>query len=155
MPTLLATKQRKGESVKSFVERFQNMTLRCPSGMTQVTLIETCRHNLQTSLLAQIGVVESRTWKQLIQQGEQAEEIVARVRAEENKPRPKKSTRRAPEISFQSKRKDTLATETKSPVKPHWPGEVVLQVSHAPTSSTLSRTNTLIHCSSCSTRATD
>jgi len=63
MPTLLATKQRKGESVKSFVERFRNMALRCPSGMTQATLVETCRHNLQTSLLAQIGVAESRTWK--------------------------------------------------------------------------------------------
>ena len=34
MPTLLATKQRKGESVKSFVERFRNVALRCPSGMT-------------------------------------------------------------------------------------------------------------------------
>jgi len=43
--------------------------------MTQATLVETCRHNLQTSLLAQIGVAESRTWKQLVQQGEQAEEI--------------------------------------------------------------------------------
>jgi len=27
MPTLLATKQRKGESVKAFMKRFQNMTL--------------------------------------------------------------------------------------------------------------------------------
>ena len=27
MPTLLATRQWKGESVKAFVERFQNMTL--------------------------------------------------------------------------------------------------------------------------------
>ena len=34
MPTLLATKQRKGESVKSFIERFRNVALRCPSGMT-------------------------------------------------------------------------------------------------------------------------
>ena len=40
------------------------------------------------------------------------------VKAEENKPRPEKSTRRAPEISFQSKRKYALATETKSPIKP-------------------------------------
>jgi len=46
MPTLLATKQQKGESVKVFVERFWNMALRCPSGMTQATLMETCRHNL-------------------------------------------------------------------------------------------------------------
>ena len=34
MTTLLATRQRKGESVKAFMERFQNMALRCPSGMT-------------------------------------------------------------------------------------------------------------------------
>ena len=33
MPTLLATKQRKGESVKPFVERFRNVALRCPSGI--------------------------------------------------------------------------------------------------------------------------
>jgi len=54
----------------------------------------------------------------LVQQGEQAKEIVARVRAEENKHRPERSTRRTPETSFQPKRKDNLATETKSPVKP-------------------------------------
>ena len=54
----------------------------------------------------------------MVQQGEQAEEIVAMVRAEEDKPRPEKSTRRMPETSFQLKRKDNLATETKSPVKP-------------------------------------
>ena len=59
------------------------MALRCPSGMTQSTLVETCRYNLETSLLAQIGVTECRTWNQLVLQGEQAEEIVARVRTEE------------------------------------------------------------------------
>ena len=46
MPTLLAMKQQKGESVKIFVERFRNMALRCPSVMTQATLVETYRHNL-------------------------------------------------------------------------------------------------------------
>jgi len=132
MPTLLATKQRKGESVKAFVERFRNMALRCLSGMTQATLVETCHHNLQTSLLTQIGVAESRTWKQLVQQGDQAEEIIVRVRAEENKPRPEKSTRHAPEVSFQSKRKDTLATETKSPAKPQPTRGGVLQVVSTP-----------------------
>ena len=80
--------------------------------------METCRHNLQTSLIAQIGVAESRTRKQLVQQGEQVEEIIARVKAEKNKPRPEKSTRRTPEVSFQSKRKETLLTEMKSPIKP-------------------------------------
>jgi len=100
MPTLLATRQRKGESVKAFVERFQNMALRCPSGMTQDTLVETYCHNLQTSLLPQIGVAESCTWKYLVQQGEHAKEIVARVKAKENKLRPEKSTRRTPEVFF-------------------------------------------------------
>ena len=95
------------------------MALRCPSGMTQTTLVETCHHNLQTSLLAQIGVAEYRTWKQLVLQGEQAEEIVARVRAEEkdSKLRPDKLMRRVPESSSQPRRRDTLATKVKSPSK--------------------------------------
>ena len=50
--------------------------------MTQVTLVETCCNKLQTSFLTQIGVAESRTWKQLVQQGEQTEEIIARVKVE-------------------------------------------------------------------------
>jgi len=54
----------------------------------------------------------------LVQQGEQAKKIIASVRAEKNKPRPKKLIRRTLEVSIQSKRKDTLATETKAPSKP-------------------------------------
>jgi len=61
VPTLLAAKQKKGESIKTFVERFWSMALRCPSGMTQSTLVETCHHNLQTFLLAQMGVAECHT----------------------------------------------------------------------------------------------
>jgi len=92
VPTLLVAKQKKGESIKTFVKRFRSMALHCPSGITQSMLVETCHHNMQTFLLTQIGVVKYRTWKQLVLQGEQAEEIVARVRAEEkdSKPRPEK-----------------------------------------------------------------
>ena len=61
--TLLVAKQKKGESIKTFVERFQSMALRCPRGLTQSILVETCRHNLQTALLTQMGVVECHTWK--------------------------------------------------------------------------------------------
>jgi len=61
VPTLLAPKQKKEKSIKTFVERFQSMVLCCPSGMTQSTLVETCHHNLQTSLLTQMGVVECCT----------------------------------------------------------------------------------------------
>ena len=69
----------------------------------------------------------------MVQQGKQAEEIVAWVKAEENKPRPEKSTRLAPEASFQAKKKDTVATEKKSPSKP--------QPARGGTSSTQPRTN--------------
>jgi len=34
MPTLIATKQKKGESIKAFVERFQSMAPCCPRGMS-------------------------------------------------------------------------------------------------------------------------
>jgi len=70
------------------------MVLRCSSGMTQSTLVETCSHNLQTALLSQIGVTECHNWKQLVLQGVQAEEIVARVKTEEkeSKPRSEKPT---------------------------------------------------------------
>ena len=61
VPTLLAVKQNKGESIKTFVERFRSMALRCPNGMTESTLVETCHHSLQTALLAQMRVTECRT----------------------------------------------------------------------------------------------
>jgi len=66
-----------------------------------------------------MGVVECRTWKQLVLQGEQAEKIVVRVRAEEkdSKSRSDKLMRRAPESSSQLRRRDTLAMEVKSPSK--------------------------------------
>jgi len=90
---------RRRESIKTFMERFQSMALRYPSGMTQSTLVETCRYNMQKTLLAQIGVVEYHTWKQLVLQGEKGEEIVARVKAEvkESKPGQEKSMWRAPD----------------------------------------------------------
>jgi len=51
-----------------------------------------------------------------MQQGEQIEEIVARIKAEEkdSKARPDKSMQRVPESSSQPRRRDTLATEAKS-----------------------------------------
>jgi len=66
VPTLLAAKQKKEESIKAFIKRFQSMALRYPSGITQSTLVKTYRYNLQTALLAQMGVAKCRTWKQLV-----------------------------------------------------------------------------------------
>jgi len=63
MHTLLLTKQKEGELVKDFIERFRELAMRSGSGMTPETLVETCRHNFLTPILVQMGVVECKTWK--------------------------------------------------------------------------------------------
>src|SRR4051812_20630752 len=83
MHTLLLTKQKEGELVKDFIERFQELAMRNRSGMTPETLVETCCHNFLTPILIQIGVVECKTWKQLQEQGQTAEELVVLIKAEE------------------------------------------------------------------------
>ena len=81
--------------------------------MAQTTLVETCRHNLQTILLAHMGVAECKSWKQLVSQGEQAETIVARIKAEEGgKTRPPSSSQRTLVQSTRSKGKEIMAAET-------------------------------------------
>src|SRR3954466_13764700 len=45
MHTLLLTKQKEGELVKDFIERFRELAMRSRSSMTPETLVETCRHN--------------------------------------------------------------------------------------------------------------
>ena len=86
--------------------------------MTQSTLVETCRYNLQTALLVEIGVAEYRTWKQqLVLQGEQMEEIIARVQAEEKESRDQRKRRDAPQNHLLNQGEMTLATEAKSPSK--------------------------------------
>src|SRR3954464_1290918 len=83
MHTLLLTKQKEGELVKDFIERFRELAMRSRSSMTPETLVETCRHNFLTPILVQIGVVECKTWKQLQKHGQTAQELVALVKAEE------------------------------------------------------------------------
>src|SRR2546430_7563176 len=69
--------------VKDFIERFREHAMRSRSGITSETLVETCRHNFLTPILVQIGVVDCKTWKQLQEHGQTAEELVALVKAEE------------------------------------------------------------------------
>src|SRR5204862_4867854 len=83
MHTLLLTKQKEGKLVKDFIERFRELAMRSRSGMTPETLVETCRHNFLTPILIQMGVVECKTWKQLQEHGQTAQELVALIKAEE------------------------------------------------------------------------
>src|SRR2546430_10754737 len=60
MHTLLLTKQKEGELVKDFIERFCELAMRSRSGMTPETLVETCRHNFLTPILVQMGLSNAR-----------------------------------------------------------------------------------------------
>lgn len=46
MSTLIEEKQRTREAVNNFVERFRNLSLRCPEGMPLSILLHTYIHNL-------------------------------------------------------------------------------------------------------------
>src|SRR5436305_3209184 len=58
--TLLLTKQKEGELVKDFIERFLELAMRSQSGMTPETLVETCRHYFLTPILVQMGLSSAR-----------------------------------------------------------------------------------------------
>ena len=61
MHTLLLTKQKEGELVKDFIERFWKLAMRSRSGMTPETLVETCHDSFLPPILVQMGVVECKT----------------------------------------------------------------------------------------------
>src|SRR4051812_21814882 len=83
MHTLILTKQKEGELVKDFIERFRELAMRSRSGMTHETLVETCCHNFLIPILIQMGVVECKTWKQFLEHGQTAEELVTLMKSEE------------------------------------------------------------------------
>src|SRR5436189_4824780 len=113
MHTLLLTKQKEGELVKNFIERFRELAMRSRSGMTPETLVETCRHNFLTPILVQMGVVECKTWKQLQEHGQTAQEVVALVRAEEKNNRMPRGGGPPPRRNQDSPgKKETLAADT-------------------------------------------
>src|SRR5436189_3313585 len=113
MHTLLLTTQKEGELVKDFIERFRELAMRSRSGMTPETLVETCRHNFLTPILVQMGVIECKTWKQLQEHGQTAQELVALVRAEEKNNRTPRGGGPPPRRNQDPPaKKETLAADT-------------------------------------------
>src|SRR4051812_34044045 len=113
MHTLLLTKQKERELVKDFIEHFRELAMRSRSGMTPETLVETCRHNFLTPILVQMGVVECKTWKQLQEHGQTAQELVALVRAEEKNNRTPRGGGPPPRRNQDPPvKKETLAADT-------------------------------------------
>src|SRR3954470_7804739 len=94
--TLLLTKQKEGELVRDFIERFRKLAMRSQSGMTPESLVETCRHNFLTPILVQMGVVECKTWKLLQERSQTAEELVALVKAKEKRNKMPRGSRPPP-----------------------------------------------------------
>ena len=45
MDKLLSTVQKKGESMRDYIERFRNLSLMCPAEMPLPMLLQTYRHN--------------------------------------------------------------------------------------------------------------
>src|SRR3954470_11491011 len=137
MHTLLLTKQKEGELVKDFIECFRELSMRSRSGMTPETLVETCRHNFLTPLLVQMGVVKCKTWKQLQQHGQTAQELVALVRAEEKNNRTPRGGGPPPRRNQDPPaKKETLAADTQqassSRLTGGWfhrpvPGQILIQ----------------------------
>ena len=61
MNKLLSTVQRKGESVRDYIERFRNLSLMHPVGMPLPMLLQTCKHNFLDRVEVRIGVVKAHT----------------------------------------------------------------------------------------------
>ena len=76
--------------------------------MTPETLVETCHHNFLT-----LGVVECKTWKQLQEHGQTAQELVALVKAEEKNNRMPRGGGPPPRRNQDPPvKKETLAADT-------------------------------------------
>lgn len=65
MPILIEEKQKKGKSMKDFVERFKNFSLGCPKGMPLSMLLQSCRYNLCVDIETNAGMLHAHTWKEL------------------------------------------------------------------------------------------
>src|SRR4051812_36215356 len=113
MHTLLLTKQKEGELDKDFIERFRELAIRSRSGMTPEKLVETCHHNFLTPILVQMEVVECKTWKQLQEHGQTAQELVTLVKAEEkNNKTPRGGRPPSRRNQDPPAKKETLAADT-------------------------------------------
>ena len=117
MSTLLAEKQKKGKSTSDFVKRFRNRSLHSREAISEATLLEMCQNNISIKVLSKMGAVETRSWKELVWQGEQAEIILKRMEAEESQPKRGSDRQGPPRSSPQSKGKDVMAVETTSSPK--------------------------------------
>jgi len=70
MDKLLSAVQRKGESIRDYIERFRNSSLMCPAGMLMPMFLQTCRNNFMDQVEVRVGAVKAHTWKEIVEQAE-------------------------------------------------------------------------------------
>jgi len=61
MNKFLSTMQKKGESVRDYIERFRNLSLMCSAGMPLPMLLQTYRHNFLDQVEIHMGAVKAHT----------------------------------------------------------------------------------------------
>ena len=118
MDKLLSTVQRKGESVRDYIERFKNLSLMCPAGMQLPLLLQTYRHNFLDQVEIRMGAVKAHTWKELLEQVEIAEKSAKKF--EPSTPKGKWSNKGRGDVaqSSQAKGKEIMSVELTGDVPP-------------------------------------
>ena len=61
MDKLLSTMQKKGESIRDYIERFRNISLMYPAAMPLRMLLQTCRHNFLDQVEIRMEDVKAHT----------------------------------------------------------------------------------------------
>ena len=61
MGKLLSAVQEGGEFVRDCIERFYNLSLMCPAGMSLPMLFQTCKHNFLDQVEVRMGAVKAHT----------------------------------------------------------------------------------------------
>jgi len=113
MDKLLSTAQRKGESVRDYIERFRNLSLMCPAGMPLPMLLHTCSHNFLDQVEIRMGAVKAHTWKELVEQAEITEKSAKRFEPSTPKGKWGMNNKGRDEMpqSSQAKGKETMSVE--------------------------------------------
>jgi len=113
MDKLLSTVQRKGKSVRDYIERFRHLSLMCPAEMPLDMLLQTCRHNFLNQVEIRMGAVKAHTWKELVEQAEIAEKSAKKFEPSTPKGKWGKNNKGRDDMaqSFQAKGKETMSVE--------------------------------------------
>src|SRR3954463_10241724 len=85
--TLASIKQKEGESVREYIERFRRTAGRTRGGLPQKEQVEFCRQGLRRDMRHRFGVTPIATWEEMTQAGDRAE-LEVQLDLEDQPPRP-------------------------------------------------------------------